>query len=66
MFAVRKCALGEHAVCFYDPVFKHIGIVGLLPPQLENRVREKEHARERVRGNQSVTEAEEYFNSASG
>lgn len=44
VFAVRTCEFGEHALCFYDPVFKHIDIVGLLPPQLENRAREKEHA----------------------
>ena len=41
---------------FYDPVFEHIIIVGLLLLRLERREREKENVRQRARRNKSVTE----------
>ncbi len=69
MFVVRMYRFGKfHVVlCFYDPVFKHISIVGPLPLCLENK---EKNVRERVRRNESVTEqkseTERYFIGAPG
>lgn len=41
VFAVRMYRVGVCTVCFCDPVFQHIGIVGLLLAHLESRERER-------------------------